>query len=358
MSQLVAQHPLHGMLVTYDREIAALRSTQSLTGLRDPAAAALNAASAIRVDAAGAAANAEVVGSQNDAANRSREQAAAAAVLRSQRAPERSFATYSSQLASETTASLRAYGGAMGERTQRAYAARAQQLREKESTLAFDLERQNAGKRLILRLQLAELHLSPARRARLQSQLRALDALERRALDALRRNDAAELASYRSQLEGAAAAGAGAMDAQLRAKAGANYAILQKVFNEEAGDAGAFPLPSQLAAFTGGYAAQRTAQTLSFGMRSVTADVAQQFMRLGAVDAQSHRDVTSQLQTLQAERSGLYRTIVAQIQSAAEAVARERHLSAVRLVSAAPRGSLVNLTQAVAPRMAGHDSHS
>jgi hypothetical protein len=358
ISQLIASHPLHGMLAAYDRQIAALHATQSVAGLRDPAASARNAVTAMRSDAAITTANVDVIGSRDAAANRERERAAAAAVFRSRQAPERSFATYTSQLATETNANLQAYSGALNERTERAYAARAHQLREKESTLAFDLGRQNAGKRLMLRLKLGELHMTPARRAQLQGQLGALDASERQAVDAMRRRNAAELAAYRSQLESSAAAGAGAMDAQLRAKAGANYAILQRVFNEGAGAAGAFPLPSQLAAFTNGYAAQRSSESISSGIRSATADVTQHFARLGAVDAQSSREVASQLQTLQADRAALYRTILAQIQSAADAVARERHLASVRLVSAAPKGGFVNLTQAVAPRIAGHDTHS
>lgn len=357
-SQLIASHPLHGMLTAYDREIAALRSTQSVAGLRDPAASTNNAAAAMRSDAATAGANVTAIGSRDAAANRARERTAARAVLRSRDAPERSVATYASQLAAETNANLRAYGGALSERTSRAYAARAQQLREKESTLAFDLERQNGGKRLMLRLRLGELHLARARRAQLQAQLNALDASERRAIDALRRVDAAQLAAYRSQLESAAASGAGEMDAQLRTKAGANYAILQKVFHENTGADGAFPVPARLVAFTDGYAAQRTAQGISSDLRSATADVTRRFQRLAAVDAQSRRDVAAQLQTLQSDRMALYRTILAQIQSAAQAVARERHVSAVRLVSTMPESGLLNLTAAVAARLTGHDMRS
>jgi len=356
-SQLIAQHPLHGMLAAYDREIAALRSTQSVTGLHDPAASASNSATAMRTDAAVAAANVDAIGSRDATANRARERAAAAAVLRSRHAPERSFATFTSQLATETNANLRAYSGSLSERTERAYIARAQQLREKESTLAFDLERQNAGKRLVLRLKLAELHLTSARRANLQARLAALDVAERRAVDAMRARDAAELAAYRSELASAAAVGAGDMNRQLRAAAGANYAILQKVFNEDAGAAGAFPLPSQLASFTNGYAARRAAQTTSSDMRSVTADVTLRLARLGAVDAQSQRDVAAQLQALETSRAMLYRTIIGQIQSAAAAVARDRHLATVHLTSAAPKRG-VDLTKAVAARVASHDLHS
>ena len=119
-SQLVAQNPLHGMLAAYDREIAALRSTQRIAGLRDPGGTAANATAAMRADASLAAANANTIGSQDPAANRARERAAAADVLRSERAPDRSYAIYASQLADETNANLRAYGGALTERTGRA----------------------------------------------------------------------------------------------------------------------------------------------------------------------------------------------------------------------------------------------
>jgi hypothetical protein len=329
------------MLAAYDRQIAALRSTQNVTDLHDPAGSARNAVTALRSDAATTTANVAAIGSRDADANRERERTASADVLASRQAPERSFATYTSQLATETNANLQAYSGALNERTERAYAARAQQLREKEATLAFDLGRQNGGKRLMLRLQLAELHLTPARRAQLQAQLGALDASERQAVDAMRRRNAAELAAYRSQLESAATAGAGAMDAQLRAKAGANYAILRRVFNEGIGAAGAFPLPSQLAAFTSGYDARRTAQGISTGVRSATADVAQRFAGLGVVDSQSRREVASQLQALQAARAAIYQTILKQIQAAGETVARAR-----------------NVTGAVAARVASHDMRS
>lgn len=356
-SQLIAQHPLHGMLAAYDREIAGLRSTQSVAGLRDPAASASNAAAALRFDTDVAAANVDALFPRDAAADRARERAAAAEALRSRYTSERSFGAFASQLEAETTTNLRAYGAALTQRTERAYAARAQQFRERESTLAFDLERQDAGKRLMLRLKLTELHLTAARRANLESQLATLNASERRAVDAMRSRDAGELAAYRSQLEGAAAAGAGAMDTQLRAKAGANYIILQQVFHESAEAAGAFPLPSQLAAFTDGYAARRDAQTTSSDMRTVTSDVGERFGRLAAVDAKSRNDVAAQLQALEANRAALYRTMIGQIQSAVAAVARDRHLAVVRLMSATPKSGL-NVTAAVAAKVASHDLHS
>jgi hypothetical protein len=356
-AQLVAHHPLHGMLTAYDREIAALRSTQSVAGLRDPSAATSNAAAAMRSDASVTAFHVDAIGSRDAASNRRRERSAADALLRAERAPQRSFATYTSQLAAETDANQRAYGGALAQRTERAYAARAQQMREKESTLAFDVERRDAARRLMLQLKLAELHLTPARRAQLRAQLDALNASERRTVDALRRSDAAQLAAYRGQLESAASAGAGAMDAQLRAKAGANYAILRQVFNEGASAAADFPTRSQLVAFTNGYAAQGSAQRISADVRTATADVTQRFSQLGAVDAASQHDVAAQLQSLQTNRAAVYRAILAQIESAAQTVARERHVTAVKLVNSPPRVGL-NLTPAVGSVLASHDMRS
>ena len=50
LTQLVASHPLHGVLLEYDREIAALSSTQNATG--DNAAATQRNAAVVRRDAA------------------------------------------------------------------------------------------------------------------------------------------------------------------------------------------------------------------------------------------------------------------------------------------------------------------
>ncbi|MGA8097509.1 MAG: hypothetical protein WB810_02495, partial [Candidatus Cybelea sp.] len=44
LPRLVASHPLHSVLAQYDSEIAALRSTQNVAGLRDPAATAARSA--------------------------------------------------------------------------------------------------------------------------------------------------------------------------------------------------------------------------------------------------------------------------------------------------------------------------
>ena len=350
LQRLVANHPLHGILAQYDRDIAALRATQQVAGLRDPALSAADAVTSLRADTASAASRADAIGKRDGSADLARERQSITAVLRSQRAADRAMAVSRSQLVTETNANLHAFSGAIARRTERAYAARQQQLRENESTLAYQLERRDAGKRLMLRLKLDDLHASPAQRARLQTALTALDASERQPLDALRRADANDLAVYQSQLQRDASAGAGAMDSQLRVKSAANYAVFQRVFSEAGATAGTLPSPSQLAALRTTYAPSRSAQSIASGMRSASDDVAQRFEAAAAVDADSQRDVAAQLRSLRAARAALYRTIVAQIRATAQLVARQRHVRAVTFVNGrSQRG--VDLTAAVASRL-------
>lgn len=352
LPRLVASHPLHGVLAQYDAEISALRGTQSAVGLRDPAGAALHGATALQTESFDAAKRARAIGDREPAANRARERAAIAELIRAEHAAGSGFATDTMELSSETAANLRAYGGALAERTERAYAARAQQFRERESTLAYNLAERDAGQRLALHLKLEDLHLTAARRANLRGQLAALDAAELRAVEAQRGADAAWLGAYRAQLERDAATASQEMDQQLRSKSRANYTLLQRVFHEAGNGLGALPALSQLAAFSSGYAASSSAQKIASGMRGTGNDLAKRFRQLAAADVQSRRETDAQLHALEADRDALYRAIVAQIRAAALGVARERGLASVELVNATQsRG--VDLTPAIRAQMEG-----
>ncbi|HEY6450894.1 MAG TPA: hypothetical protein VIX60_09475 [Candidatus Cybelea sp.] len=350
LSRLVATHPLHALLTQYDREIAALRNTQHVSGLQDPGLSAEHAAASLEADAATAGSHA-AIGGRGSAADLARERQGIAGLLRSQEMADRKKAASTSRLVTETNANLRAYGGALAERTQRAYTARQQQLREKESSLAYELERRDAGKRLLLRLKLDDLHANAGRRAQLQASLAALQLSEARGIDALRRYDASELAAYRAQLERAASAEAAAMDLQLRTKSQANYAILQRVFNEEAGTVGAFPLASEMAVFSKSYAPSSDARSIAAGMRSASRDVALRFQELSATDTQSKHDLAAQIASLQADRAQLYRSILVEIGSTAKRVARERHLSGIEVVADRASGGGLDLTPLVESRL-------
>ena len=352
LPRLVASHPLHSVLAQYDSEIAALRSTQNVAGLRDPAATAARSATGLRADTIAAAVRAQAIGGRDPAADRAREQAAIAQLALSERGAGSGMTTYETELASETNANLRAYGNALSERTERAYAAREQQLREKELTLAYDLARRDAAKRLTLRLKLDDLHLDSKRRASLQAELAALNAEEQRAVGAMRRADAAQLAAYRAQLERDAAANAGEMDQQLRNRAGANYTILQRVFHEAGIGFQALPSPLQLVPFSRSYAASSSAQAIASGMQSAGRDLSQRFRQLAAADAQSQGDAAVQLRMLEADRDELYRSIVAQVKAEALTLAHQRRLGGVEFVNSARKAGRLDLTSAIAARMA------
>jgi hypothetical protein len=352
LPQLVRSHPLHRFLDQYDSEIAALSATRGVAGLGDPAAMAQSSAAALQTDVSAAAAHAEAIGKRDAGANRAREQAAITQLLRSEHAADSEKTADTKELASETDANVRAYGEALSERAERAYAAQEQQLREKELTLAYDLEGRDAARRLTLRLKLDDLHLTSARRARLRAALAALDAGEFRAVSAMRSADAIQLATYRAQLEESAAASEQMMVGQLRSKAGANYVILARVFHEAANEDEALPPPSQLAAFTGGYAAPRDGQTIASGMRASGDDLSQRFRQIAAVDARSQGGVATQLRILKADRDALYRSIVAQIRAEASTLARRRGLGSVEFVSAAPKTGGLDLTPTVAAHLA------
>jgi hypothetical protein len=202
----------------------------------------------------------------------------------------------------------------------------------------------------MLRLKLNELHLTPSERSRLLAQLHALDASESQSVDAMRRANAAQLAAYREQLQRDATASSDAMNAQLRTKAGVNYAILQRVFNEGTDALEPFPTTSQLAVLRTSYTPSQTAQQIADGLRAAGADLAQRFALAAGVDAQSQREVATQLRALQAARSALYRSMLGQIQTETQAEAQRRHVTAVSFVERATPG--VNLTPAVRSRLA------
>lgn len=345
LAQLIASHPLHGVLSAYDREIAALRSTQDLPDL-SPAAAARAGASVSR-EAANAQRRAGTIAARNEQADRSRERAALTAVIASQRSGDRDLGRYSADLTRETDANFANYGASIAQRNDRAYAAREQQLREKENTLAFDLARKNGGRRLSLRLKLADLHLSRAARTKYAAQLAALDAQESNAVAAMRRSDAAILVAYQRSLESSGGANRAAMGAQIRGAADANLAIRRQV--AEAGNQTPALSPNlavAAAAFEPSYRLGAEGQNVSSGFHAAGDDLSRRFGALGDSARQSERETAAAIARLESTRSQLYRTIVAQIMDNARLVARRHGLQGVEAGGYRPAGS-VDLTGAV-----------
>ncbi|HET6274470.1 MAG TPA: hypothetical protein VFE16_00860 [Candidatus Cybelea sp.] len=346
LAQLVAIHPLHNVLLAYDREIAALQSTQHLGGL-SPATAAERASAAVRRDASAAQTRTGEIASRDQQADRSRERAAVATILSSQRTGDRDMGRYAASLTRETNANFTNYGASIAERNDRAYAAREQQLREKENTLAFDLARRDAAKRLSLRLKLGDLHLTHPARARYAAELRALDDEELRAISALRRSDAAVLAAYGRGLASSGNADQGAMAVQLRGAAVANLAIRRRVAQAGAQTTATSPgLRAAAASFAPSYRLDAEAQNVTRGFHAAGDELSHRFAQLADSANQSQRETAAAIGRLEATRAQLYRSIVAQIVNEARLVARRRGLDNVEVGRSRPAGS-VDLTRAV-----------
>jgi hypothetical protein len=353
LSQLVAGHPLHGVLAAYDREIAALRSTQTVLGLDDPAGRARRGAASLGNGSGAARLRAQAIAARDTRPDLLQENAALSTILALRGASERAALGYSDELNREVTASLHAFERATAQRTDRALEARRQQLRENELMLAYDMARRDAPQRLVLRLKLSELHLDAATSKAFESRLTALNGRERDALAAARRWDAAVLGSYRRQLQEEGATANSQMAAKLRAKGGANDAIRLGALRAESNAEAAVPnVPSLLALFRASYRSAADARAIAQGFGAAGADLSRRFGDLSDVDEQSRAATSAQIQKLAVDRSKLYRSIVAQIERIANRLARTRHLRKVMLANSRPKGS-TDLTAAVQSALAG-----
>jgi hypothetical protein len=347
MSAAIAGHPLREVLAQYDRQIAALQRTCNVSVVSDAAAQANNAASALKRDAAAARLEVQRIASRSGAAaDSNRERAALAQV--SARLPASGFDAYTQALNRETASNLAAYARGIAQRSARALAARREQLREKELTLAFDLERQDAGKRLELRLKLTDLHLAPSERAKLQATLDTVERQEFAAVAARRTADATVLASYANSLQRNAVAANAAMVQQLRGKSAANLALRRTIAPI---DSTAAALRSQGAAFAARDDVAGEGRTIALGMQAAGDHLAKRFAQLAATDRESSLQIAARIAALKRERDAVYRAMVAQITRTAQQVARARHVGSVTLAGARPKGS-VDLTGAVKATLA------
>lgn len=294
-----ALSPWYPLLARYDREISALRHTLA----------------EIPPDRIPSAGTRPATASSNASVDRAVERAALQAVLASRRA-RGTMDGYAAQLERETQATIASYARAIATRERRAYDARERQLREKESSLQFDLAQADGGERLELRLKLQDLHLDARRRAALCARLGALDASERRRVDAQRAADDVILASYGNRLQHDGDSSIAQMTETLRAKAAANLAIRRRAFAAEtAADASFGDLPAKVRTFASSYRTGAAA-AVAASLRSADRDISSQVRSLRARDERSRRETIAQIRMLQAQRAALYRAILAQTPAA------------------------------------------
>ncbi len=335
LPQLIAAHPLAPVLAQYDREIEALRSTEHVAGLTTIARQVGDDARTIHTQTNNA--NASLSGFQDTLgdAYQNHEATFLDRIAGNDTASSTAYRA-TAQDAAQTT--LRNYRAAMAQRTARAIAARRQQLNEAESTLAFDLEKRDSGRRLLLALKLRDLHLDAGTRSRLSSQLHALDARNQAAIDALRMKDDAALGAYAGQLRAQEADDDARMATELSRKTAANIAAGQT--------------PSQVRDVQAlrGYQFLTDASDIRSGLRAADGDLTQRFSQLQRVDASSRASTDQRLAQIEANRRALYHAIVTQITANARAVARHRHITALRVGSVAPKNA-VDLTAAVRTKL-------
>jgi hypothetical protein len=339
LPRLVAAHPLAPVLAQYDREIAALRSTERVPGLTAIARSTVNDARTIRSQTATASAQAQNAGaSSSDYAQRE-----ATILQRLAGDGAASAAAYGASARDAAAATLQSYRAAMAQRTARALAARRQQLSEAEATLAFDLEKRDAGKRLTLQLRLQDLHLSTMQRAQLRAQRNALDAGEAAAVDALRRKDAATLDEYSVTLRAQETDDDVRMATEVARTTVANVAARRRM-SSAAPDIQALR----------GYRLSSDAADIEGGFADAGRDLTQRFDALQNVDRSSRTATDARIAQIEANRSALFNTIVAQITSDARAAARQRHLGDVLVGTTQPRDA-VDLTAQVRAKLAAGD---
>jgi hypothetical protein len=347
LAQLIAGHPLHGVLAAYDREIVALRSTQTVTGLDDPAGRAQSVAASLRNRSDAARSRAQAIAARDTPADLVQENEALSTIVALRGASERAALGYRDELNREVAASLTAFERATAQRTARALRARRQELRENELMLAYDMARRDAPQRLLLRLKLRELHLDAATRKAFESQLVGLNGREADALAVARRWDAAVLGNYGRRLQLEAATANARMAAQLRAKGGANDAIRLRALQAESNAAAAVPdVPSKLALFRSSYRSAADAQAIAQGFGAAGVDLSRRIGELSDADERSRAAMSTQIQRLTVDRRNLYRSIVAQIERIANRLARARRLTKVTVGNSRPKGS-IDLTAAI-----------
>jgi len=337
---------LQTVLREYDRQIAALRATLHPAAFADTTAAIDAATRGLRIQVADACAAIDRVVAQRADRYAAQQDAAVSAILASGSgaAPSRSdvardvedaYRAEYSALRSGADSDMNAYQAAvqaqerhdyaaftasLQRRTQQAYFNRAQELRERESTLLLDLARKDAPQRMNLRAKLQTLALGGERRAHLVAQLAAIQAAEDRAVQAARSRDAATLESYRSALLAQAARDAAEMSVQLQSRAQSNLATRRDVLAAQRAQSGSLPLSANASARADGpnlrasVAALRARGAQAFrddAQSSIAAytaardDIAARFGDLRARDAASLQSTLDAIAALQRDRAQL-----------------------------------------------------
>ncbi len=267
---------------------------------------------------------------------------------------KRDMAAYRSTLLAQEQIAFGRFVQSVQARTQRAYEARAQELRERESALLLELARANAPTRLVLRAKLQTLALDTQTRRRLTNRLAALQDREDAAVAALRSTNARTLAAYARVLHERARSDVAKMHADLQTRTSANLAARERVLAAQTSSGGSLHMPTAQA--HAGSEAEMLSQYNALvnapspdasSYANARANLTERFKALGAADAADTQSVKSQIASLAHDRAAVVERIRSQIVLEAKREAKARDLWLIYTSGLTPRGS-VDITAAVA----------
>lgn len=366
---LLRQHPLYGTLAQYDRQIAALQATLH-TQFANSGAQIENANAAVRRDlndASAAASRTSVTVRYRTTPSLSRGIAPTSTQIAStiqsnyreqhaqlQDAARRDMGRYRFALLAQQQSAYAAFVDSVNDRTQRAYDARAQELREKEGTLLLDFSRKYASQRLTLRAQLQTLALRADQRKLLQHELAVFQKREDKAYDAMRATDARILVAYSALLRARADSDIAKMQSDLQSRTAANLAARERVLAAQTTGTGNLQLPASTtragsaSEMQAQYDALANAQPADSGaFANARDDLATRFKQLHDTDADNTAGIRSQIGWLQHDRNAVRKRMIAQIMLEADREAKARGLAYASDSYHAARDS-VDVTSAVA----------
>lgn len=365
VNALVRSHPLYGTLTQYDRQIAVLRATLHVPEFARKDEAFAHAAAGVRStleqtasrtqriaalptpDVRALQANAAVSAPSESRVRSDMQRTYDAQSSQLHADARKAMERYRAQLLGQQQTALAHYERDMQARVRQAYTSREQQLYEKESTLAMDLAKADAGKRLAIRAKLQTLLLSAERRRALQAQMDALQAREDAVVARQHRRNKAVLAAFLPPLQARANADLARMRGTLKQRTAANLAERERVLAAQNAqhvrlNLGAAAQPASGNADMNGelnsLLAARPADPQAF-LRARD-DLTQQFAAVRSADDDATRSTWAALASLNTARAQLYEDIVSQIMSDATAVARSRGIAQVYPTTKAPAGSV------------------
>ncbi len=260
----------------------------------------------------------------------------------------RDFMAYQRSVVQQSNGAARSVVSRFQEEAVQKLQAKQLQEQQRETDLQLQLSRQDAAERLSLQTRLSMLALDDATRRQLEAQLNAIASRENAAMSAQREADRREYAAYRrqvmvqtnvamhgqlsqiqSQTQTELTSRRNQVGAQLRAMAGPPIGRVSPATQAQ--------LRRIAAQFQAQY--QQDVQSVITEYAETSDTLAAQYAMLHSTDVAAASAVQQEVLILEQRRQTLYNQIVAQVQSEAQRLAREKGLRVVFSdVTAAPGG--------------------